>query len=778
MADLEVEQEQRSRYADFYPACIVLLISLTALFVVAHQIESRYRQRLMDYFNFETERITTIVRERMSLHGNTLRGAAGLFAGSDNVTRKDWREFVGMLGLDINHPGVQGLGYSQWIPASQLRRHIDDVRQQGFPDYVVNPESERENYSSIIYLEPFSGRNLRAFGYDMFSEPVRRKAMERARDHAELAYTGKVTLLQEADESAENVQAGLLAYFPVYRNGTVPQTVDQRRATLVGWVYSPYRMTDLLNGILGKKIFAVRVEIFDADHSTNDGLLYDSQSSIQPLISPTESNGLTRTQRLELAGNFWTLRYTALPEFSKSAQFSPPWIEILTLAVVGILLFFVAWAYISARRNAETAQRLSESLRQSERRFRRLFENTPVAYLALDQNGYMLGFNPQLCTLLGYTSEELQGKKLFEFIASEHRQDFELKLQMLDHYGIMETELPLSRKSGHTLTVILDGRLQRNKAGQAVVHCILTNITDRKLAENKLQLAARVFGEAHEGITISDADGTIIDANPTFCAISGFPRDELIGQNHRILKSGRHDNAFYQQLWQTLQTEGHWQGEIWNRRKAGGLYVVSLTISAMRNPNGEIINYVGLFSDVTEAKLQQQQLEKMAHHDPLTNLPNRVLFTDRFHQALAHCKRDKTLLGVVYMDLDGFKQVNDNLGHKAGDQLLIEVATRIKSGLREEDTVSRLGGDEFALLLNGIESKQHCIQVLQRLHSTIIQDYQLDGETVIIGVSSGVTLYPLDSCDGDSLLRHADQAMYQAKQHGRNRFEFFPYNQN
>jgi diguanylate cyclase (GGDEF)-like protein/PAS domain S-box-containing protein len=390
----------------------------------------------------------------------------------------------------------------------------------------------------------------------------------------------------------------------------------------------------------------------------------------------------------------------------------------------------------------------------------------------------MLDFNPQLCTLFGYSADELRGEKLFELMAPESRQAFEFKLQMLDHYGIMETELSLTRKSGHLITVILDARLQKNKSGQSIVHCILTNITERKQAEIKLQLASRVFSEAHEGITISDADGIIIDVNPTFSAITGYPHDEMIGKNHRIMKSGLHDKAFYRALWHNLKTNGHWQGEIWDRKKNGELYVVNLTISAMRNQNGEIVNYLGLFSDITQAKLQQQKLEKLAHYDALTDLPNRILFSDRFNQALAHCKRDKTMLGVVYMDLDGFKQVNDNLGHEAGDQLLIEVAGRLKSCLREGDTVSRLGGDEFALLMSGIESKAHCERALQRIHHVISEPYTLGGKSVKIGISSGVTLYPQDKSDPNFLLRHADQAMYMAKQQGTNHFVFFQANEN
>lgn len=759
-----------ARYCHYYPAALILLVLLSVLFLAWQDLNWRYQQRLREYFDFETQRLSSDISERMALHGQTLRGAAGLFAASHEVTREDWRAFIEMLELDRSHPGVQGMGYTVWIPAAQLDQHIADIRRQGFPDYVVNPLEPREEYSSVIYLEPFVGRNLRAFGYDMYSEPVRRRAMERARDNGELAYTGKVILIQE---TKADLQAGMLAYFPVYRNGSIPQTTEQRRAALLGWVYIPYRMNDLLKAILGQDLFALRLEIFDQDDLSADGLLYDSQASEIPAAFKTRDDAMTRRQRLDLGGHFWTLRYSALPSFSKTAKFESPWVEVLVLVLISFLLFFVTWAYINARRNAAIALQLTESLRQSESRFRSLFENSPVAYLALDKHGHLLDVNPQLCTLLDYGGDELMGRKLFEFMSPETSQDFQLKLQMLNHYGVLECELSMLTKMGHTLTVILDGRLQGGKARPAVIHCILTNITERKRAEDKLQLAARVFSDAHEGITITDAAGNIIDANPTFCAITGYTREEVIGRNHSILQSGKHDADFYKALWQTLQTEGGWQGEIWNRKKSGELYVELLTISAMRNHTGEILNYVGLFSDITQSKLQQQELERMAHHDPLTQLPNRILFNDRFCQALARCKRDNTILAVVYMDLDGFKQVNDQLGHEAGDTLLIEVAARIKANVREDDTVSRLGGDEFAVLLNGLESRQQCEQTLQRVHRAVAQPYTYGGSDVVIGVSSGITLCPMDSGTPDVLLGHADQAMYRAKENGRNCYEFF-----
>lgn len=295
----------------------------------------------------------------------------------------------------------------------------------------------------------------------------------------------------------------------------------------------------------------------------------------------------------------------------------------------------------------------------------------------------------------------------------------------------------------------------------------------RRSAEEKLSLAARVFSDAHEGISIMDASGAIVEVNPTFCEITGYSREDVIGKKPSMLLSDKHPPEFFAGIWTDLKSLGHWQGEVWNRKKNGELYAELLTISALRDERGNIMHYISLFSDITQTKLQQQTLELMAHYDVLTRLPNRTLFADRFTQAIAHCRREGTLLAVCYLDLDGFKQVNDRLGHEAGDRLLVEVAERIKASLREEDTVSRLGGDEFALLISDIHAIDQAEQAMDRIHASIARPYQIDDLSITIAASSGVTLYPLDDADLDTLLRHADQAMYQAKLDGRNRFRLF-----
>lgn len=342
-----------------------------------------------------------------------------------------------------------------------------------------------------------------------------------------------------------------------------------------------------------------------------------------------------------------------------------------------------------------------------------------------------------------------------------------------DHIALFN-EYRIVRGSGEVRWIQALGNTTYDEQNNAVrMTGICIDVTAQKKAEEKLHLSARVFAEAHEGIVITDASANIIDVNPAFCKITGYGYEEAIGQNLRIFNSGRQSPEFYTFMMQSLAEEGHWQGEVWNRKRNGVVYAAHLTISALVDKSGSAVNYVGLFSDITESKQQQQTLELMAHYDALTQLPNRVLFADRFKQAITHCKRDKSLLGVCYLDLDGFKQVNDTYGHEAGDQMLIELALRIKSAMREEDTVSRQGGDEFALLLGGLDTAEQCFNTLERIHQAIAQPYVIEGHIITLGASSGVTIYPLDDAEPDTLLRHADQAMYQAKLDGRNHFQLF-----
>jgi len=298
-------------------------------------------------------------------------------------------------------------------------------------------------------------------------------------------------------------------------------------------------------------------------------------------------------------------------------------------------------------------------------------------------------------------------------------------------------------------------------------------VIEKTTDEASLQLAASVFRHAREGIMITDATGTIIEINETFTHITGYSRTEAIGQNPRILQSGRQDSDFYAQMWATLAERGHWSGEVWNRRKNGEIYAETLTVSAVHDAAGIIKNYVALFTDITDTKEQQQRLEHFAHFDALTGLPNRVLLADRLKQAMLQSQRRNQALAVVYLDLDGFKAVNDLYSHSVGDELLIALSLRMKDALRDGDTLARIGGDEFVAVLVDLEQPHDCDAVLTRLLQAAAGPVTVGGHVLTVSASIGVTQYPQDPVDADQLMRHADQAMYTAKLAGKNRYHHF-----
>jgi len=424
---------------------------------------------------------------------------------------------------------------------------------------------------------------------------------------------------------------------------------------------------------------------------------------------------------------------------------------------------------ITERKEAE------KSLRASEERYGSIFENALMEIFIFDAETYkFVKVNRGGCKNIGYSEEEL-----IQLTPVDIKPEVSLKQfnELIEPLRTGEKEMVHfaavhQRKDGSLYPVEIYVQLTHFLLKPAFVAIIL-DITERLKAEEKQQLSEQVFNNTNEGITITDKKGIIFDVNPAFCEITGYNRDEVIGKNPRILSSGKQDSEFYANMWETINGQGYWQGEIWNRTKEGELYAELLSISTILDEVGKVLHYVGIFSDITHSKRQQETLKQMAHYDLLTQLPNRVLLTDRFLQALAHSKRKKNMLAVCFLDLDNFKPVNDLYGHEVGDQLLIEVAKRIKSNIREEDTASRQGGDEFVLLLGDIQSFSECEYMLKRIIEALAQPFFIDGKSISISASIGVTLSPLDNSDFDTLMRHADQAMYQAKIAGRNRYHLF-----
>lgn len=303
---------------------------------------------------------------------------------------------------------------------------------------------------------------------------------------------------------------------------------------------------------------------------------------------------------------------------------------------------------------------------------------------------------------------------------------------------------------------------------------IVLTLNARKLAEQKLQLAALVYENSSEAMMVTDADNRIVSVNPAFSSCTGYSEAEVIGKNPKILSSGRQDQAFYQAMWTSLETTGRWEGEIYNRRKNTEVYVEWVIINTVFNAKHEVQKRVALFYDITEQKKNEELIWLQANYDPLTELPNRRLFTDRLQREMLKAHRDGSVLAVLFIDLDHFKNVNDSLGHDIGDALLIEASKRLSQCVRQTDTVARLGGDEFIIILtdlNGLADDSS--NIAQNIISSLAQPFELDDNVLYISASIGIAAYPIDATSCEDLLRYADQAMYTSKSKGRNAYCYF-----
>lgn len=299
------------------------------------------------------------------------------------------------------------------------------------------------------------------------------------------------------------------------------------------------------------------------------------------------------------------------------------------------------------------------------------------------------------------------------------------------------------------------------------------DVTERRLYEEQLLLFESVFDNTVEGIVITDTDGMMENVNPAFSIITGYQREETIGNNPQMLQSDRHSGEFYEAMWASLLETGQWTGEVWNRRKNGEAYPQWLSITALKGSDNQTRHYVGVFHDITETKIREQEIKHYAEHDPLTGLPNRALFYDRLEMAISRAERNKEQFSVVFVDLDNFKDVNDSHGHIVGDMLLKEVADRLSNTIRDQDTVARIGGDEFIVILTEVEGESGVIKTADRMLAAVSKPFLINEIKLDVGISMGITMYPDHAIDAEILIKNADTAMYKAKEQGKNNYQFF-----
>jgi diguanylate cyclase (GGDEF)-like protein/PAS domain S-box-containing protein len=422
-------------------------------------------------------------------------------------------------------------------------------------------------------------------------------------------------------------------------------------------------------------------------------------------------------------------------------------------------------------------ERTSTALKESEQRFRAITDTARDAIITIDTSGKIVSWNRGAESIFGYAHDEIIGQPLTIIMPVRYRK---LHEEAVEHWSKSGT----TRHSGTPMEIFglckdgteiaLEILLSNwNIEDRSHVTGIVRDISKRKDAEARLRQAEAVFDNAMEGIIVTDATSNILSVNHAITEITGYCEEELIGQSPRIWKSDRHDDFFFRSMWLELAQTGEWRGEIWNRHKNGGPFPCWQTIRAIKDDAGEITHYISIMSDISAVKASQEKAEYLAHHDPLTGLPNRILFHARLEHALTIAQRETHMAAILFMDLDRFKHINDSLGHAVGDSVLQEVAKRLQHAVREEDTVARIGGDEFPILLEHINDPAEATIVADKLLLAFSEPLDVPPHRLHLSPSIGISLYPADAGDYATLLRNADTAMYRAKAKGRNTYQFY-----
>jgi diguanylate cyclase (GGDEF)-like protein/PAS domain S-box-containing protein len=435
----------------------------------------------------------------------------------------------------------------------------------------------------------------------------------------------------------------------------------------------------------------------------------------------------------------------------------------------GLSNYIVTFADVTERHRAE--ERIASLLERQ----RLILDNVHVGIIFV-RHRMIVSANQRQAEIYGFANaKDLEGQDTRVLCADEEQYE-EIGSRLYDDLaekGYAQKEYEMRRQDGKMIWIMLTGRPINPEAVSEGAIWVCTDVTEAHQQKAQLELSERVFAHSSEALMITDALGIIVSVNDAFCAITGFPREEAIGSTPRILKSGRHDDEFYKEMWQATLAKGRWDGEVWDRRKNGEIYPKWLSITVVRDAQGQVINFIGSFSDISARKAAEQEIQYLAHHDALTGLCNRYSLESRLAQSLVEAKRANRSLTVMFIDLDRFKVINDTLGHHIGDMLLIATAQRLSSCVRESDIVARLGGDEFIVVSTGHVGADHAIPVALKILESLGAPHFIDGKLLHSTPSIGIAAFPENGEDTDSLMKHADAAMYYAKESGRNNFQFY-----
>jgi len=409
---------------------------------------------------------------------------------------------------------------------------------------------------------------------------------------------------------------------------------------------------------------------------------------------------------------------------------------------------------------------------ENEEKYRNLFDNSNDAIIIHDLNGTIIDGNKKSVEIFGYNRIDLALINIQDLYLDEEILKYKWAVNKLLDDRFVKYETVLRSKLGRTFPAEISSSLFEIR-GKKYIQDIIRDITERKRSEHELKLASMVFEYTLEGILILDKDGNVLRVNKTFGDITDYSEDEILNHNILNIQPFKTNESFMRQIWKEVKIKGEWQGEFWGRRKNGENFPMWFTFISARGNRGQIINYILIITDITNRKIEEKKLKKLAFYDGLTELPNRLLFYNRLQHTILKARRNKEYVAVMFLDLDGFKQVNDSYGHDVGDELLKEVGKRLQHTVRKIDTVARLAGDEFTIIIENLNSPDNVNVIAKKILNSFKEPFNINGNSIKVGTSIGISVFPIDGSDADTLIKNADMAMYLAKKSGKNRYVIY-----
>lgn len=764
-----------SLFGDARHAWVVLVLSLGVTGAVWYQLDQSVAREAQQKFEHRAQQIEATLRERLEDYRLALQAGLGLFASSTTVSREEWRTFVAAMQLPLHYSGIQGMGYAPLVVPGRLDAHVRQANAEGLPGYRVGPEGHRDIYAPIFYLEPATERNRAALGYDMYGEPRRREAMERARDSGLPSISGKLAL---AREGAGEHQAAFLMYVPHYKSGKGLESRTQRREALSGWVFAPFRMDHLMRNAFGaSNENEVDVEIFDGAAPSEDNELYDSDGSGRLFRPHSHTPFATANFQIDFGGRLWTARLHSLPGFESRLDWQKPRYALASGLLISLLLFTLTRNLISTRGRAEAlAAEMTQALAASENRYRQMFETNRSVKLIIDPaDGRIIHANPAATRYYGYTLDQLTHMNITDINVMPPD---ELKAEM----ARAKEQDRLYFNFRHRLA----GGEVRNvevysgpvvEGDRTLLYSVIHDVTalHRTLAEQRAILDNAVTGIAHL------RNRRFIWVNPKLEQMFGYGMDELVGKPTEAIYANRSDaDQVGAEAYPILAGGKHYETECLMRRKDGTTLWVHLSGKLLDtgNPDGGSIWVLVDVSAVRAAQedllAQSRALRDLSQHDPLTGLYNRRHLDQVLTREVQLAQRKSRQLAAIMLDIDYFKRVNDTFGHAAGDEVLRSVANLLTAEIRETDLACRYGGEEFLLLMpeTGLETALARAEDLRRKVGALRLRHQ-EKELGPITISLGVAVLPDHAAGCKALVTAADTALYEAKGAGRNRVMAF-----